>query len=62
MRRPLISRVLDQALPITCPDEEYFSAGPNAARRSSDTVRQSALLIDLRRQAAAARRRRTLVA
>ncbi|MCP9487927.1 MAG: hypothetical protein MSC30_18970 [Gaiellaceae bacterium MAG52_C11] len=51
MRERLLNLLLDRMLPETCPDEDFFSAGPPAAtRQPMDRGKRAALLVDLRRR------------
>jgi hypothetical protein len=57
MRERLAKFLLDRALPDTCPDEDFFVAGPSAvATPLAERRRRRALLADVRR------RRRSLAA
>jgi hypothetical protein len=57
MRERLAKFMLDRALPDTCPDEDFFVAGPSAvATPLAEKRRRRALLADVRR------RRRSLAA
>jgi hypothetical protein len=51
MRERLAKFLLDAALPVTCPDEDFFVAGPSAVTTPlAERRRRRALLADVRRR------------